>query len=89
MEVKVLEAKSAVARPWERKILGYSVTAKQTATIRIAKQRMERLKGRARELCRQGRGRSLPRIIESMNPLLRGLDELLQPDPKPASHRGA
>ncbi len=64
LKLTVNEAKSAVARPWERKFLGYSVTAKHAATIRIAKQSIERLKGRIRELCRQGRGRSLLRIIE-------------------------
>jgi RNA-directed DNA polymerase len=72
LKLTVNEAKSAVARPWERKFLGYSVTAQQASKIRIAKQSVERLKARIRELCRQGRGRSLPRIIESMNPVLRG-----------------
>ncbi len=72
LKLTVNEAKSAVARPWERKFLGYSVTAQQASKIRIAKSSIERLKGRIRELCRQGRGRSLPRIIESMNPVLRG-----------------
>ncbi|HSV37072.1 MAG TPA: group II intron maturase-specific domain-containing protein [Ramlibacter sp.] len=72
LKLTVNEAKSAVARPWERKFLGYSVTAQQASKIRIAKQSIERLKERVRELCRQGRGRSLPRIIETMNPVLRG-----------------
>ena len=72
LKLTVNEAKSAVARPWERKFLGYSVTAQQASKIRIAKQSIARLKGRVRQLCRQGRGRSLPRIIESMNPVLRG-----------------
>jgi RNA-directed DNA polymerase len=72
LKLTVNEIKSAVARPWERKFLGYSVTGQQANKIRIAKQSIARLKGRIRELCRQGRGRSLPRIIESMNPVLRG-----------------
>ncbi len=72
LKLTVNEAKSAVARPWERKFLGYSVTGQQASKIRIAKQSIASLKGRVRELCRQGRGRSLARIIESMNPVLRG-----------------
>ena len=72
LKLTVNEAKSAVARPWERKFLGYSVTSQRASKIRIAKQSIDRLKARVRELCCQGRGRSLPRIIDSMNPLLRG-----------------
>jgi group II intron reverse transcriptase/maturase len=72
LKLGVNEAKSAVARPWERKFLGYSVTAQHASKIRIAKQSIDRLKERVRELCRQGRGRSLPRVIEMMNPVLRG-----------------
>jgi RNA-directed DNA polymerase len=72
LKLTVNEAKSAVARPWERKFLGYSVTAQQASKIRIAKPSIDRLKERVRELCRQGRGRSLPRLIETLNPALRG-----------------
>lgn len=72
LKLTVNEAKSAVARPWERKFLGYSVTAQQANKIRVARQSIERLRERVRELCRQGRGRSLPRIIETLNPVLRG-----------------
>ena len=72
LKLTVNEAKSAVARPWERKFLGYSVTAQHASKIRIAKPSIDRLKERVRELCRQGRGRSLSRIIESMDPVLRG-----------------
>jgi group II intron reverse transcriptase/maturase len=72
LKLTVNEAKSAVARPSERKFLGYSVTGQHASKIRIAKQSIERLKERIRELCRPGRGRSLHQIIESMNPVLRG-----------------
>ena len=72
LKLTVNEAKSAVARPWERKFLGYSVTAQQASKIRIAKQSIDRLKASVRELCSQGRGRSLPRLIETLNPALRG-----------------
>jgi len=72
LKLTVNEAKSAVARPWERKFLGYSVTAQQSSKIRIAKQSIQRLMDVVRELSSKGRGRSLPETIERLNPVLRG-----------------
>jgi RNA-directed DNA polymerase len=71
LKLTVNAAKSAVARPWERKFLGYSVTAKDSR-LRIAPQSLKRLRERIKDLLRQGRGRSLARTIETLNPLLRG-----------------
>jgi group II intron reverse transcriptase/maturase len=71
LKLTVNEAKSAVARPWQRKFLGYSVTAKGSK-IRIAKPSIERLKESVRKLCIQGRGRTLSRTIDELNPVLRG-----------------
>jgi RNA-directed DNA polymerase len=64
--------KSAVARPWERKFLGFSVTAHRESRLRIAPESVHRLTERVRELLRMGRGRSLWNTIETLNPLLRG-----------------
>jgi hypothetical protein len=72
LKLTVNEAKSAVARPWERKFLGYSVTANTASKIRIAKTSIERLKESVRKLCMQGRGRTLARTIDELNPTLRG-----------------
>lgn len=72
LKLTVNEAKSAVARPWERKFLGYSVTAQQSSRIRIAKHSIQRLKDAVRKLSIEGRGRSLPHTIERLNPVLRG-----------------
>lgn len=72
LRLTVNEAKSAVARPWERKFLGYSVTAQQSSKIRIAKHSIQRLKDAVRKLSIEGRGRSLPHTIERLNPVLRG-----------------
>jgi len=72
LKLTVNEAKSAVARPSMRKFLGYSVTGKQPAKIRIATPSIQRLKESVRNLCIQGRGRSLPQTIEKLNPILRG-----------------
>ncbi len=72
LRLTVNEAKSEVARPSERKFLGYSVTAQQSSKIRIAKHSIQRLKDAVRKLSIEGRGRSLPHTIERLNPVLRG-----------------
>ena len=67
------EAKSAVARPWERKFLGYSTTSiSHGLRTKIAPESITRLRTRLKELLRQGRGRSLAHTIETVNPVLRG-----------------
>lgn len=72
LRLRVNAQKSAVARPWERKFLGFSVTAQRASRLRIAKHSVQRLMQRVRELLRAGRGRSLRHTIEELNPLLRG-----------------
>lgn len=64
--------KSAVARPWGRKFLGFSFTAQRKPRLRIAPESVQRLTARIRELLRSGRGHSLTQTIETLNPLLRG-----------------
>lgn len=72
LHLRVNAQKSAVAHPWERKFLGYSVTVHRESRLRIALESVRRLTGRVRELLRAGRGRSLTHTIETLNPLLRG-----------------
>jgi RNA-directed DNA polymerase len=72
LRLRVNAQKSAVARPWERKFLGFSVTAQRESRLRIAKASVQRLMQRVRELLRAGRGRSLLHTLEDLNPLLRG-----------------
>lgn len=72
LKLTVNEAKSAVARPWARKFLGYSVTAHQQTRLRIAVQSLTRLRERVKDLGLKGRGRSLEQTIETLNPILRG-----------------
>jgi len=73
LRLVVNEAKSKVARPGTRKFLGYRIaTRRGQAPIRVAPQSIERLMRRVRELMRQGRGQSLARTIQMLNPLLRG-----------------
>ncbi len=72
LRLRINEHKSAVARPWERKFLGYTCTAQRKSRLRIAPESVNRLKQKVRERMRAGRGRSLRRTIEEFNPLLRG-----------------
>lgn len=72
LRLRINAQKSTVARPWERKFLGFSVTAQRDARLRIAKSSVQRLMQRVRELLRAGRGRSLRNTIKTLNPLLRG-----------------
>jgi group II intron reverse transcriptase/maturase len=72
LKLTVNEAKSAVARPWERKFLGYSVTHNKQTKIRIAPESLKRLKSKVKVLCCQGRGQSIQATIQRLNPVLRG-----------------
>ena len=55
LKLKVNQGKSAVARPGERKFLGFSFTAGSKPKRRIAPQALARFKLRVRELTRTGR----------------------------------
>jgi RNA-directed DNA polymerase len=72
LKLKVNTAKSAVARPWDRKFLGYSVTWHKVTRLRIAPVSLERLEERIRILFKGAQGRSLSNIIQELNPILRG-----------------
>jgi RNA-directed DNA polymerase len=81
LKLKVNEAKSAVARPQERKFLGFSFTYGAKPKRRIAPKALLRCKQRVRELTRRTRGMSLEHD-ERTRQLLAWLEELLrlQPD---------
>ena len=72
LKLKVNAEKSAVAEPWRRKFLGYSITWHQKPKLRIATPSLKRLGERVRELLRGARGSSLTQSIEALNPRLRG-----------------
>jgi RNA-directed DNA polymerase len=71
LRLKVNESKSAVARPEERKFLGFSVS-NDGRERRIAPKALERFKMRVRELTRWARGASLARLTEDLTPYLLG-----------------
>lgn len=72
LKLKVNAAKSAVARPWQRKFLGYSMTWHQEPKLKIAPTSRERFTEKICKTLRAARGRSLRQVIEQLNPQLRG-----------------
>jgi RNA-directed DNA polymerase len=72
LKLKVNAEKSAGARPWQRKFLGYSMTWQRKPKLRIAEPSRKRLAERVRKALGGSRGRSLKQVIENLNPLLRG-----------------
>jgi len=72
LKLKVNADKSAVARPWERKFLGYSMTRHKKSKLRISEASRERFKTKVKEAFRIGRGQSLSKTIQQLNPILRG-----------------
>jgi RNA-directed DNA polymerase len=72
LRLKVNAEKSAVARPWERKFLGYSMTWHKQPRLKVAPESIRRLKDKVRTILREGRGRSLTQVIKELNQLLRG-----------------
>ncbi len=72
LKLKVNEQKSAVARPWERKFLGFSFTANREPKRRIAPKGVLRFKAKVREMTRRTRGVSTERMAEELSRYLRG-----------------
>ena len=72
LKLKVNEQKSAVARPWERKFLGFTFTWNREPRRRIAPKAVRRFKERVRELTSRTRGISTERMAEELAQYLRG-----------------
>jgi len=72
LKLKVNVAKSAVARPWQRKFLGYSLTWHREPKLRIAGSSLERLTQKVKARLRGAGGRNLGATIQTLNPVLRG-----------------
>src|ERR1700751_3894486 len=71
LRLKVNEAKSAVARPEERKFLGFSI-ANDGSERRIAPKALDKFKDRIREITCRTRGISLQQMIADLTPYLIG-----------------
>jgi RNA-directed DNA polymerase len=74
LKLKVNEAKSAVAKPQERKFLGFSflvMTGKEPRR-KIAPKAIDRFKERVREITRKAKGVSMEQMIKELARYLRG-----------------
>jgi RNA-directed DNA polymerase len=79
LKLKVNRDKSAVARPWERKFLGYSMTHHFKPRLKVARQSVKRMREKLKEAFHRGRGRKLDRFIEQeLNPIMRGWGNYFQ-----------
>jgi RNA-directed DNA polymerase len=72
LKLQVNASKSAVARPWQRKFLGYSMTWHRKPKLRIAVVSLDKLTAKVRDLLRGARSRSLATTLKTLNPVLRG-----------------
>lgn len=72
LKLKVNSEKSAVARPWERKFLGFSFTNHKEPKRRIAPKALDRFENRVREITRRNRGVSLKQMVEELSTYLTG-----------------
>ena len=72
LKLQINTEKSAVARPWHRSFLGFTVKDDPAFRRCIADKAMTRFKDRVRDLTRRHRGVSLEKMIADLNPFVRG-----------------
>src|SRR5579864_7820585 len=72
LKLKVNEAKSAVARPQERKFLGFSFTAGPEVKRVIAPKALDRFKRRIREVTRRAKSVSMATTMAELAPYMLG-----------------
>jgi len=74
LRLRVNEAKSAVARPQDRKFLGYSFWVAKGREIRrrVAPKALAAMKERVREITTRNGGRSMDRVIAELRSYLKG-----------------
>ncbi|MFJ7734687.1 group II intron reverse transcriptase/maturase [Lysinibacillus sp. NPDC097231] len=72
LRLKVNEKKSAVARPWQRKFLGFSFTSRKEPQVRIAKESIKRMKNKIRELTAKKKPFPMEYRIQQLNQYLIG-----------------
>jgi RNA-directed DNA polymerase len=72
LKLKVNASKSAVARPWERKFLGYSMTFHKQPRLKAAPATVKRFKEKLKEEFRKAKGRNLNQFVKELTSILRG-----------------
>jgi len=72
LRLKINRDKSAVARPWDRKFLGYSVTRDRLPKLKVSKESVKRFQDKLRQMSHRGRGRNLAAQLCELTVVLRG-----------------
>jgi RNA-directed DNA polymerase len=74
LRLRINESKSAVARPWDRKFLGYSFWTPKKGEVkrRVAAKALEAMKQRVREITTRSRGRSMSTVAAELRSYLLG-----------------
>jgi RNA-directed DNA polymerase len=72
LRLMVNREKRAVARPWDRAFLGYTLTWDRVPRVKIAMDSVRRLKVKLRQAFCRGRGRNIRSFIEELKPILLG-----------------
>jgi len=80
LRLRVNETKSAVARPWSRKFLGYSfwIAPGRQVKRRVAPEALKAMKDRVREITRRTGGRSISSVAKELREYLGGWKEYFQ-----------
>lgn len=80
LRLRVNDAKSAVARPWDRKFLGYSfwVAPGRKVKRRVAPKALAAMKDRVREITARNGGRSIPTVVADLRSYLTGWQAYFQ-----------
>jgi RNA-directed DNA polymerase len=72
LKLKVNERKSAVDRPWRRRILGFTFTSNRGNLLSVSAKAIDALKDTVRGLTQRTRGRTLKQIIDELRITLLG-----------------
>jgi len=72
LRLRLNRHKSAVARPWRRKFLGYTVTSNLRPRLKVAPESIKRFRAKLRPFWRRARGRNLVTTIVELNRIIRG-----------------
>jgi len=66
LRLRVNRDKSAVARPWHRKFLGYRIIVRREARLTIAPDRLRDARGKSRRLTQRNRGVSIEQVLREL-----------------------
>ncbi|MDY6948307.1 MAG: reverse transcriptase domain-containing protein [Pseudomonadota bacterium] len=72
LKLKVNELKSAVDRPWRRRILSFTFTSSRGYRLSVSAKAIDALKSTVRDLTQRTRGRALKQIIDELRMTLLG-----------------